>query len=84
MKKRQNPTLPKVSPQRRTQHFSVSSANLISKWQGKSKRLVRILFAMVKESAGARAVIFINKLILFAVIKPREIVSHFSEQKQNL
>lgn len=42
--------------------FSVSSADLISKWQGESERLVRNLFEMARESPGARAIIFIDEV----------------------
>ena len=40
--------------------FSVSSADLISKWQGESERLVRNLFEMARESG--RAIIFIDEV----------------------
>lgn len=42
--------------------FSVSSSDLISKWQGESERLVRNLFEMARESPGARAIIFIDEV----------------------
>jgi vacuolar protein-sorting-associated protein 4 len=42
--------------------FSVSSADLISKWQGESERLVRQLFEMARESPGGRAIIFIDEV----------------------
>jgi len=42
--------------------FSVSSAALISKWQGESERLVRNLFEMAREAEGGRAIIFIDEV----------------------
>lgn len=42
--------------------FSVSSADLISKWQGESERLVRNLFEMARESEGGKAIIFIDEV----------------------
>jgi vacuolar protein-sorting-associated protein 4 len=46
--------------------FSVSSADLISKWQGESERLVRNLFEMARETSqqegGGRAIIFIDEV----------------------
>ena len=42
--------------------FSVSSADLISKWQGESERLVRNLFEMARESENGRAIIFIDEV----------------------
>mmetsp|Transcript_29518 Transcript_29518/g.59887 ORF Transcript_29518/g.59887 Transcript_29518/m.59887 type:complete len:474 (+) Transcript_29518:170-1591(+) len=44
--------------------FSVSSADLISKWQGESERLVRNLFEMARESSNGngRAIIFIDEV----------------------
>lgn len=42
--------------------FSVSSADLISKWQGESEKLVRNLFEMARESEGSRAIIFIDEV----------------------
>lgn len=40
--------------------FSVSSADLISKWQGESERLVRNLFELAREAG--RAIIFIDEV----------------------
>jgi len=42
--------------------FSVSSADLISKWQGESEKLVRNLFELARESDGGRAIIFIDEV----------------------
>lgn len=43
--------------------FSVSSADLISKWQGESERLVRNLFEMARESnENGRSIIFIDEV----------------------
>lgn len=42
--------------------FSVSSADLISKWQGESEKLVRNLFQMARESEGGRAIIFLDEV----------------------
>lgn len=42
--------------------FSVSSADLISKWQGESEKLVRNLFEMARESEGSRAIIFLDEV----------------------
>ncbi|KAL3926350.1 MAG: hypothetical protein SGARI_005638, partial [Bacillariaceae sp.] len=42
--------------------FSVSSADLISKWQGESEKLVRNLFQMARESEGNRAIIFLDEV----------------------
>jgi len=42
--------------------FAVSSADLISKWQGESERLVRNLFEMARESPGGKAIIFIDEV----------------------
>lgn len=42
--------------------FSVSSADLISKWQGESEKLVRNLFELARESEGGRAIIFIDEV----------------------
>mmetsp|Transcript_25131 Transcript_25131/g.59727 ORF Transcript_25131/g.59727 Transcript_25131/m.59727 type:complete len:452 (+) Transcript_25131:191-1546(+) len=42
--------------------FSVSSADLISKWQGESEKLVRNLFEMARESEGGRAIIFLDEV----------------------
>ena len=41
--------------------FSVSSADLISKWQGESEKLVRNLFELARESEGG-AIIFIDEV----------------------
>jgi len=42
--------------------FSVSSADLVSKWQGESERLVRNLFELAREAPGSRAIIFIDEV----------------------
>jgi vacuolar protein-sorting-associated protein 4 len=42
--------------------FSVSSADLISKWQGESEKLVRNLFQMARESEDGRAIIFLDEV----------------------
>ena len=42
--------------------FSVSYADLISKWQGESERLVRNLFELARESDGGRAIIFLDEV----------------------
>ena len=42
--------------------FSVSSADLISKWQGESEKLVRNLFELAREAEGGRAIIFIDEI----------------------
>jgi len=42
--------------------FSVSSADIMSKWQGESERSVRQLFEMARESPGSRAIIFIDEV----------------------
>jgi len=42
--------------------FAVSSADLISKWQGESEKLVRNLFELARESEGGRAIIFIDEV----------------------
>ena len=42
--------------------FTVSSADLMSKWQGESEKLVRNLFEMARESEGNRAIIFIDEV----------------------
>ena len=41
--------------------FSVSSSDLVSKWQGESERLVRNLFEMARESEG-RSIIFVDEV----------------------
>merc|ERR1712176_866719 len=42
--------------------FSVSSSDLVSKWQGESERLVRNLFEMARGSDGGNAIIFIDEV----------------------
>eukprot|EP00979_Chaetoceros_neogracilis_P015320 scaffold5691_cov184-Chaetoceros_neogracile.AAC.1 len=42
--------------------FSVSSSDLVSKWQGESERLVKNLFEMARESPGGRAIVFIDEV----------------------
>jgi vacuolar protein-sorting-associated protein 4 len=42
--------------------FSVSSSDLVSKWQGESERLVKNLFEMARESPGGKAIIFIDEV----------------------
>eukprot|EP00980_Cylindrotheca_fusiformis_P030871 scaffold25543_cov132-Cylindrotheca_fusiformis.AAC.1 len=42
--------------------FSVSSADLISKWQGESEKLVRNLFEMARSTPGSRSIIFIDEV----------------------
>merc|ERR1712232_881722 len=42
--------------------FSVSSSDLVSKWQGESERLVRNLFEMARGSEGGNAIIFIDEV----------------------
>lgn len=42
--------------------FSVSSSDLVSKWQGESERLVKNLFEMARESDGGKAIIFIDEV----------------------
>lgn len=51
-----------VATEANSTFFSVSSADLISKWQGESERLVRSLFEMARESEGSRAIIFIDEV----------------------
>jgi len=41
--------------------FSISSSDLVSKWQGESERLVRNLFEMAREAEG-RSIIFIDEV----------------------
>ena len=42
--------------------FSVSSDNLVSIWQGESKRLVRNLFEMARELPGSHVIIYIEEV----------------------
>jgi len=42
--------------------FSVSSSDLVSKWQGESERLVKNLFEMAREAKGGKAIIFIDEV----------------------
>lgn len=42
--------------------FSVSSSDLVSKWQGESERLVRNLFEMAREASEGRSIIFIDEV----------------------
>jgi vacuolar protein-sorting-associated protein 4 len=42
--------------------FSISSADLMSKWQGESEKLVRNLFEMARDSPGNRSIIFIDEV----------------------
>lgn len=42
--------------------FTVSSSDLVSKWQGESERLVKNLFEMARESPGGKAIIFIDEV----------------------
>lgn len=49
-----------VATETESTFFSISSSDIMSKWQGESERLVRTLFEMASESP--RAVIFINEV----------------------
>ena len=49
-----------VATETESTFFSISSSDIMSKWQGESERLVRTLFEMVRESPGA--VIFIDEV----------------------
>lgn len=42
--------------------FTISSADLISKWQGESERLVKNLFEMAREAEGGNSIIFIDEV----------------------
>lgn len=42
--------------------FTVSSADLISKWQGESERLVKNLFEMAREAETGNSIIFIDEV----------------------
>jgi len=42
--------------------FSVSSSDLVSKWQGESERLVRNLFEMARNADGGNSIIFIDEV----------------------
>jgi vacuolar protein-sorting-associated protein 4 len=51
-----------VATETNSTFFSVSSADLVSKWQGESARLVKNLFKMARESPDGSAVIFIDEV----------------------
>lgn len=51
-----------VATETNSTFFSVSSADLVSKWQGESARLVKNLFKMARESPDGRAIIFIDEV----------------------
>lgn len=42
--------------------FTISSADLISKWQGESERLVKNLFEMARETESGNSIIFIDEV----------------------
>lgn len=49
-----------VATETESTFFSISSSDIMSKWQGESERLVRTLFEMASESP--RAAIFIDEV----------------------